>query len=513
MNPETERTVARGPHTLALQSDIGRDFLEATADGIVVVDERGEIVLVNRRAEQMFGYERHTLVGCPVELLIIESVRDAHRTDRLRFQHSPAVRRMGTGAPVHACHRDGTAIPVEIDLSPIDTGGCRLTIAAIRDISARHESERAAEREDGWLAALSEIRSAALGDIRRQDLLDLVCSRVQELVTADDTAIAVPVGDGRDLRIASTSGTRADRVRGIVFAAQPVPGTPHSWGGSSHVSANLGDESWLDDRLRMPLAELGPVVVAQMRVGGTFLGVLFSARVSSGVTFDQWEIETIGRLAAETALAISLMSTRRDRARLQVLEDRTRIAADLHDIAIQRLFAAGMSLQNIASVTDGVVQERVEHIVNELDGTITDIRRAIFELHHTSTVAFDLYDEFLAIVDRHHELLGFRPELRIDYEPDPAHVAVHEQLVPVLNEALSNVARHAQAQRVLVELTVESDDIVLRITDDGVGIDDRAPRGQGLKNLEHRAREFGGECVIGRTPTGGTQVTWSAPTP
>jgi len=209
------------------------------------------------------------------------------------------------------------------------------------------------------------------------------------------------------------------------------------------------------------------------------------------------------RLATEAGL-------RRNESRLRVLQDRERLARDMHDIVIQRLFAAGMGLQAvIGSITDAQVEQRVSDTVDELDRTIADLRVAIFELTNvsTSTVAEQLGE----VIEHAAVHLAFAPTIVIDGDVDSIPAELCEHLVPALTEALSNVARHAHAATVTIALRIDSETISLTVTDDGVGIGSTGARGNGLDNLAARAHQVGGTISIDSLPDTGTTLTWTTP--
>jgi signal transduction histidine kinase len=193
-----------------------------------------------------------------------------------------------------------------------------------------------------------------------------------------------------------------------------------------------------------------------------------------------------------------------------VLEDRERIARDLHDKVIQRLFAAGMALQTMVPVPGREeVSDRINDIVDELDVTIREIRSTIFALQ--SPARRGLRVSIFAMVDGAREVLGFSPELHIDGPIDTVvSESTTEHLLAVLQETLSNVAQHAGASQVSVAVEVGTD-VVVRVTDNGKGLPANPPEGRGLLNLRQRAASMGGDLVAAPVDTGGTVVEWRVP--
>jgi two-component system sensor histidine kinase DevS len=210
------------------------------------------------------------------------------------------------------------------------------------------------------------------------------------------------------------------------------------------------------------------------------------------------------RLAAEE-------ENRLIRHTLAVTEDRERIARDLHDTVIQRLFAAGMTLQGAAArVTDSEARIRVERAVDDLDATIKEIRTAIFALQAPPDGGPGLRGELVRLTNELRPALGFSPRLQFDGAIEGIHPEVAENLVPALREALSNVARHASASEVRV--IVDAHDIVcLTVIDHGVGEADAVVGGNGLANLTARAEHLGGSCAARRGEAGGCVIEWQVP--
>jgi signal transduction histidine kinase len=217
--------------------------------------------------------------------------------------------------------------------------------------------------------------------------------------------------------------------------------------------------------------------------------------------------------AEQAALALQVSRSRDDQQRLAVFEDRDRIARDLHDLVIQRLFAVGLHLQGLSRLADRPeeVVARAERAVDDLDETIRDIRRTIFALGAVSDGA-DIQSEVTRLVERAATTLKFRPSLQLD---GPVRSLVGTQLagdlLAVLQEALSNVAKHADARAVSVSLAA-GEEVLLVVTDDGRGIGSEVAE-SGLRNLRRRAEERGGSCTITTAPGAGTSVRWAVPLP
>jgi signal transduction histidine kinase len=244
--------------------------------------------------------------------------------------------------------------------------------------------------------------------------------------------------------------------------------------------------------------------------GKEAVGSLYLADKQSGDQFSEEDERLAVTLAAASGVAIDNARLQSSLEHVAVLQDRERIARELHDKVIQRLFAAGMTLQTtlpIAARTE--VATRITQAVEEIDETIRDIRRTIFALETRSRrgVRVDIF----AHVDAAREVLGFTPELRLEGPIDSAvPETTADHLLATLYEALSNVAKHAGASK--VDVAVEAgDELLLEVADDGAGLPDRIEPGQGLRNMERRALELGGNARVRPREGAGTVVEWRVP--
>ena len=341
----TDQEAFRAVGSAPLDEAVAWAIVALAPNGILLVDEGGHIVLANRQAEEMFGYAPGALLEAEVSQLVPHEIRDSHRRHREDYHRDPKTRPMGSGLDLLATRDDGSTFPVEIALSPLDTGESMHVVVVVRDITERLEAE-------------------------------------QQLQAAEQE--------------------------------------------------------------------------------------------------------------------------------LSVREDRERIARDLHDTVIQRLFAAGMTLQAASAHADPEVEGRVSGVIDELDQTIRDIRQAIFGLTAHTLDRTSLRRQVVAIVDQEEEVLGFTPEVRFDGPVESADETRSEHLLAVLREALSNVGRHARASRAQVQIEM-GDRLTLTVTDDGVGVAADAEPGDGSVNLRQRAEALGGTFAVEPATPRGTTLRWSVP--
>jgi two-component system, NarL family, sensor histidine kinase DevS len=219
-----------------------------------------------------------------------------------------------------------------------------------------------------------------------------------------------------------------------------------------------------------------------------------------------------GIIALHTELEAAREAEARARAEREVIAERDRIARDLHDLVIQRVFAAGLALQAVAGIIrQPKAADRVKAVIGDLDATITQLRTSIFALHDQPQKASSLRAQLLELVRRAQDGLGFAPTLEFTGPIDaavPDHIAA--DLLAVAREALSNAARHAHATRIGLKLTATTTELTLEVADNGRGIGDTT-RSSGLSNMRERAQANNGTFEIDSTPGGGTCVRWCVP--
>lgn len=343
--------------------------------------------------------------------------------------------------------------------------------------------------------------------------LGLIVDQAREILTADLGVIAVPEPDGAALHVALASGVDAEAHRGLLLPRQG------SFMGAAldRREPMISTEVEKDPRITAGPPRwmgLGPAVAVPMITGGRPRGVLLVARVRERPPFTELETGPLLTFAGQAALAMELADRRRSAEQLTLLQDRDRIARDLHDLAIQRLFATGMTLQSAVRFVDHpAASERLLRAVDDLDETIKIIRSTIFGLRTSGRPGHGLRGRIVTAVEQAARALGFTPSLRMQGLIDtdvPADIAEH--VVAVLGEALSNAARHAHATAVEVSLAVGGGALSLSVTDNGVGLP-RHGRRSGLSNLAKRAESVGGELTLETPAQGGTRLLWQAPLP
>ena len=369
---------------------------------------------------------------------------------------------------------------------------------------------RAAAR---WTSASREITTALLSDADPHlRPLQLITERAAELTEAEQAIVLVPAdpdqpADDVDYLVVSAAvGVHADDVLG-----QEVPVK-----GSTTGEVFRSGEPLITETFRRPIeafTDVGerPAIVMPLRSQQQAVGVIVVARSTDAPPFDVEYLDLVRDFADHAAIAVTVATARRHARERTVVADRERIARDLHDQIIQRIFAVGLDLHGvIARLHSPQLAARLTQSVDELQAVIDDIRRTIFDLQHPSArrrnFARRIQDAVARLTDDRDEVTTLSiagPTITVSDE-----LAAHAEAVVV--EALSNAVRHAGAAAIAVAVSV-TDELLVEITDDGHGIPSDNQRHSGLANMARRAEDCGGHCAITSPPTGGTHVRWSAP--
>ncbi|MEV0189583.1 GAF domain-containing sensor histidine kinase [Kitasatospora purpeofusca] len=370
-----------------------------------------------------------------------------------------------------------------------------------------------AQRQQRWLSASAEITRTLLSGSSHSQVMQLIAQRAREITGAVLADIVVPQVDGETLRVEFALGGNASKRSGLVVRREgTLSGAAWTEGAQVSTADLATDPRLIGDPRRSE--RLGPAVAVPLgRAEDRIDAVLLLARGTGEALFTERETGPLLGFADQAALGLELANRRRDAEQLAMLEDRDRIARDLHDLAIQRLFATGMTLQSAARFIDHTgASDRVLRAVGDLDETIKIIRSTIFGLRvREEEGAPGLRSRVVRVAEEAQAALGFPPRLSMEGLLDtdvPAETADH--VVAVLGEALSNAARHARAGRVEVVLQATGSQVVLTVQDDGVGIAGHGRR-SGLRNLDERAARSGGVFEVSSPAAGGTRLVWSVP--
>jgi PAS domain S-box-containing protein len=467
---------ARSNYLQGLDESISWELFDAAPDATLVVAASGEVVFANELAGSMFGVSSDELLGRSVDSFLPAELRSAHRAHRNRYRARPEVRAMGVGLELRAVRPDGTAFDVEIALSPLHLADEALVVATVRDISARVAAE----------------------DRLHRVLRTLDASDDAMFIFDADTLAFSHVNEGA-VRLV---GYEVDDLLGMT----PVHLNPTATSAEYRemVEHLLADPTAKIERQAVLLRRDG----SEVPVEKTFQ----AAPVARDGT--HWIIavarDITARLRAAEELQRSQEALREAEQVVLLSEERDRIARDLHDTVIQRLFGVGLGLQSTAGRLDADSQARLDHAIDEIDAAIAELRHAIFSLQTSRRVPDGLRSRLLDVATEMTQAAGIEPRLQFEGPIDSLDPRIADHLVPVLREALSNVVHHAHATEVRVRVSV-GDAVVLTVADDGIGLEGEVFGGRGVGNLQTRAMQLGGASTLCAGEGGGTVLEWQVP--
>ena len=376
----------------------------------------------------------------------------------------------------------------------------------------------AARRQQRWIQASVEVTTRLLSGSDPGEVLAGITRQTRELSSADLAVLALPTEDGRMLAVSYADGEGAEATHGLMLpAGQSLSGRVLTTG-EPVISHDFAHDARAAKSARGAMSQIGPAIVFPLGAPGNVRGVLTIGRCHGAAPFPKVQADVVASFAAQAAVALELAASRSEAERLSLYEDRDRIARDLHDLVIQRLYATGMSLEGtMPMINKREVASRITHAVDAMDETIKDIRATIFELQaRDAPRGPDLRGDIVVLTDEMTDMLGFAPSLRLGAGlGDGISSEAAEQVLAALREALSNAARHAQASEVDVTVDVSPDGMLtMQVTDNGIGVPADGRR-SGLRNLASRAEKLGGELRLGPADEGaahpGTRLEWRVP--
>ena len=350
-------------------------------------------------------------------------------------------------------------------------------------------------------------------DAELNDLLTTIVETASALVGATYGALGVVSNDGRTLSRFVTYGF-SDELRALV-------------GHEPHGNGVLGEI--IKSALPLRIDELSQhehfegfpehhptmrrFLGVPVKTGdGHIFGNLYLTDPSDDQPFDEQDEQLVEAFGRAAGLVIDQATLRHQVRELTLNEERERLARDLHDTVIQRLFGVGLALQiTLSASMDDEVRERINSSLDELDTTIHEIRTTIFEIDQEEFQGGTFSTRIKVLTDEVAVRLGIDVDLRLASDLDhQIGVRCAHHTIQALRETLSNVARHSGASAAEVDVSVEDNLLVLRVKDNGVGFATPVGPGRGLRNLVSRARDLGGDCTIDSSPEHGTLVRWTA---
>jgi len=488
-----------------VRDEIRRSVFDSLPDGIVIVDLEGRITYANEQLARLSGYPAADLIGRKVEDLVPGAARGQHQRHRESYAAAGLpTRPMGTNLRIRLLTKGRTEVPVDISLRPLETGGGTRVLASIREAADRILSQERIE-------ALLEVSQLILRGEAADEVLALIARRARHLVSADVAVVKVPSDDHSELAVQVADGVAEDELRGSRIPIEGSLAGEVFRSGRGRVVEDADSERLDADPLRK--LGFGPSVVVPLSAAGFVFGTLTVANLDGRPAFGHGDLQVVELFASQAAVALDYSRVRDELRRLAVLEDRERIGRELHDGVIQSLFAVGMNLQASAMMAGpGDLSDRLTKGVTELDRAIGDLRNYIFGLRPGLLADRHLAQAIDQLAADAEEKSGITVVTEVDPQLAAQMAPLAADIVQVVRESLSNVARHSQAATCRVSLLRRDGRGVLAIEDDGRGFDPANPAsGQGLDNLRDRVRRLGGELAIGSAPGDGTRVEIALP--
>ncbi|MEU0506147.1 GAF domain-containing sensor histidine kinase [Nocardia sp. NPDC005998] len=366
-----------------------------------------------------------------------------------------------------------------------------------------------------WLEANRDVATELLAGGEPGTALELVADRALTLTQSAYTFLAlpedpeIPTEDITELAVVAAAGVGAEELIGERIPMRES----HSGEAFRNGKILAVDELSLVPIFDEP-AKFGPALILPLRAEDSVIGVLATVRPAGAQPLDAAGQSMMAAFSDQAALALQQANTQRRMRELDVLSDRDRIARDLHDHVIQRLFAVGLSLQGTAQRAHAPeVKSRLTDTIQDIQSIVQDIRHSIFDLHSSTAADTPTLRKRLhgVIADMIGES-GLRTTIRLAGPVSVLAPPLSEDVEAVLREAVSNAVRHASATTVSVHLSVR-DDVTVEVTDDGIGVPDDFERVSGLANLAARAEQAGGSFSVTKGENGGTVLRWSVPLP
>lgn len=390
-------------------------------------------------------------------------------------------------------------------------------------------------QQERWERSVTAIDSAALAGSSPGEVLQMVAREARRLSDADVAVVALPstrrglVTEVVEVRDPDFDPPARDARWSVERSRRGLPATgadldaARRWLGGTVPEASVLRAAHESGQTRVASSPdpneagtaFGTTVAIPMRAGDRGLGVLVVAWDQATTHFGPELLEVAETFARQAAVTLVLAESRSEQERLLVYRDRDRIARDLHDLVVQRVFATGVGLQAAIKRFDvqGDLAERLEQAVEQLNETIREIRQTIFELHEPPGSGPAVTARIMAEVARAAPVLGFEPTASYQGPVDSiSDNRVVDRLLAAVREGLSNVARHAGASRVEVQVSVGNGWVRLVVSDNGVGVPEQVLRASGTQNLADRAGEYGGSSELRNNPDGpGARLEWSVP--
>ena len=453
------------------------------------------------------GRRIETFIGSGLDPSVEAAIGDDPRSVGFPPGHPPMQSFLGAQIRVRdeiygnlyvANSRSGAFTPDDVELAEALAATAGIAIENARQFDESVRRER-------WSRALAEAARGVMVDEEGEQIPRLL-EWVRDAAQAEVALICSIDDDTDELIVEHVVGRRS-----TVLATTRVRPVEVSFAECTHAEATvLNHVSLVLDTAEGEIATRCHLVLVPFATSPDLRTALCVATRGTGPEFDDHDVQVVRSFTSHVGVVLDRAEVRRSRQRVAMLEDRNRIARDLHDHVIQRLFATGLSLQATAAKVDEVSGRRLSDLVHEIDGAITQIRQSIFALNHDGGPAGSTPRARLTeIVERVGGSLARRPTMVF---AGPIDLVTGDELShdveAVVSEALTNAVRHSRAQSIDVEVAIVDHRITVSVVDDGVG-PGAMTRLSGLSNLELRAQRHAGSLVVQERATGGTSLQWT----
>lgn len=497
-------TIRAGAESLLRSSE---QYYRAAFDraplSVVVFDQSGTdsrpILDVNAALTEMLGYQRRELL----EMDLADLVHPAdHGVLATSIEPAGPGQTLETRTETRYLHADGHTVWGETRTVTIAGElGDRTGLSQILNITRRVAAERERDRRELLLRVLADLRMEVLEGKSRTELLNFVALSLMGI--HEGTFAAVLLTGEDSLRMVSYA--TADGV--VDPPARTIPLNTGLSGLFANDQAQVfpGPGPGTPTRVRDWLSGTSEVLLAPVKISESVDGILVAGRPEGARPFDETDREVMMIMARDTAIALALRRSQRNERRMLVTEDRERIARDLHDVVIQRIFSVGMRLQSALTDPD-TLPGRAGEAIDELDQTIAVIRETIFDL-----AGDDPWSRLSSAIEAHEAARSIDFEVATSGDFTDLSDDMIDTMISFVDETLTNILRHASASEAEVHVGVSGDRASVTVGDNGVGLGVPAPGGRGLDRLRAQASELGGSVSVGVATLGGVEVRWDVP--
>lgn len=488
-------------------------ILNISYEAIISIDQHQNIVLFNKGAERIFGYQAEKIIGHPLDMLLPEATLTAHRQHVNDFARSTATTRlMSERREISGRRKDGQIFPAEASISKLEGSEEGILTVVLRDITQRKQAVAEREHLISQLSALNDAARVITAELSLDQVLQEIAEATRKLMKVrfvalgvhDDNPQSPMITSGEDIDLyaeISSWPTKYDLLEPLIGQAKPII--------INNIIQHLSDAEFPLHRLAIQRL-LGVPIFSK----GDMIGVLYLADKENNAAFSVSDWQLVEKLTLHAAVAIENARHHEQTQRLAVLEERDRFARDLHDGIIQSIYAVGLVLDQAKAdiqPDNEVARQQINVSLKNLAGVIQDIRNYIFDLRPQAGKQDNLETrlDYLIKEVKANTLLPIYAEIDAD-----ACAKLNKwqanHIFHICHESLSNAVRHARPKQIAILLTQKSQSVMFQIADDGTGFElppQINPGHHGLANIKTRAAKLGATLHIDSIPNMGTTIT------